>query len=102
MSDTYDVLAVLALLLVFLPTAFWLVVRWWRRGESDCDRIIREARQRGRLLRGVQHDVGPDALRLLEELDAHLDEHVLANPELAAGFDRLRDAIRDHRKEEEA
>ena len=48
-----------------------------------------------------QPDIGPDALRLLEELDAHLDNYVLADPELAAGFDRLRTAITDHRKEED-
>jgi hypothetical protein len=45
-----------------------------------------------------QHDVGPDALRLLEELDAHLDEYLLANPDVAAGFDRLRAAIHDEQQ----
>lgn len=39
--------------------------------------------------------VGPDALRLLEELDTHLDDYVAADTELAAGFDRLRQAVRD-------
>jgi hypothetical protein len=48
--------------------------------------------------RTQQPDVGPDALRLLQELDAHLDEYVLADPELAAGFDRLRTAIRDEQQ----
>jgi hypothetical protein len=48
----------------------------------------------------TRHDVGPDALRLLEDLDAHLDEYLLANPEVAAGFDQLRDAINEHRKED--
>lgn len=47
-----------------------------------------------------RHDVGPDALRLLQELDTHLDEYVAADPELSAGFDRLRNALREHRKEE--
>jgi hypothetical protein len=47
-----------------------------------------------------RYDVGPDALRLFEDLDAHLDEHVAANPELAAGFDRLRTAIHEHREQE--
>lgn len=46
-------------------------------------------------------DVGPDALRLLEDLDAHLDEYVAADPELAAGFGRLRDAIRDEQQKGE-
>jgi monomeric isocitrate dehydrogenase len=45
-----------------------------------------------------RHDVGPDALRLLQELDAHLDEYLLANPDVAAGFDRLRAAIRDEQQ----
>jgi hypothetical protein len=48
-----------------------------------------------------QPDVGPDALRLLQELNAHLDEYVLTDPELAAGFDRLRTAIRDEQQKGE-
>lgn len=50
--------------------------------------------------REQRHDIGPDALLLLQELDAHLDEYLLANPDIAAGFNRLRDAIRDHRTED--
>lgn len=45
-------------------------------------------------------DVGPDALQLLEDLDAHLDAYVAADPELAAGCARLWDAIHDHRTED--
>lgn len=52
------------------------------------------------------HDVGPDALRLLEDLDAHLDAHAaqlaglyerLGPPasEWDAGLERLWDAVRD-------
>lgn len=41
------------------------------------DRIVAEARLRAEQLFGTgpepDHDVGPDALRLLEDLDAHLD-----------------------------
>lgn len=60
----------------------------------------------GRVLRRSLHrdrtaDVGPDSLRLLQELDAHLDDYVAADPELAAGFDRLRDALREHRQQED-
>lgn len=60
----------------------------------------------------VQHDVGADSLRLLEELDAHLDAHFaklaglyerLGPPPgpdpMAAGLDRLRGAIRDEQAE---
>ncbi len=48
--------------------------------------------------RATTHPVNPKALRLLEELDAHLDDYVTADPELAAGFDRLRAAIRDEQQ----
>jgi len=53
------------------------------------------------------HDVGPDALRLLEDLDAHLDQQFsalaglyerLGPPDLDAGCDRLRQAIRDEKQ----
>lgn len=46
----------------------------------------------------ARHDVGPDTLRLLQELDAHLDNYVAADDELAAGFDRLRAAVRDEQQ----
>ena len=53
------------------------------------------------------HDVGPDALQLLQDLDAHLDAHAaqlaglyerLGPPDPAwdAGLERLHDAVRDH------
>ncbi|MFH8336908.1 hypothetical protein [Streptomyces sp. AM6-12] len=32
-------------------------------------------------------------LRLLEELDAHLEDYLLENPDLEAGLNRLRNAI---------
>ncbi|MFD9192948.1 hypothetical protein ACFWCA_32640 [Streptomyces phaeochromogenes] len=47
------------------------------------------------------HDVGPDALRLLEDLDRDLDEMVAADPELAAGFERLREAVADEQQKGE-
>ena len=43
----------------------------------------------------AMRDVGPDALRLLEELDAHLDTYLINNPDMADGFARLRQVIRD-------
>lgn len=59
------------------------------------------------------HDVGPDALRLLQDLDAHLDAHAarlaglyerLGPPDPAwdAGRERLYDAVRDHQKGDQA
>lgn len=62
-------------------------------------RVLRRSLHRDQAADTV--DVGPDALRLLEDLDAHLDEYVAADPELAAGFGRLRDAIREHREEKD-
>ena len=67
-----------------------------------------------------RHDVGPDQLRLLQDLDAHLDQYFarvshlfeelgppitpdpMAHLDNDAGCDRLLKAIRDHREEEEA
>ncbi|WP_225811273.1 hypothetical protein [Streptomyces spinosus] len=37
--------------------------------------------------RARRHDLGPD--RLWEEVDAHLTEVIAADPQLAAGLDRL-------------
>jgi hypothetical protein len=55
------------------------------------------------------HDVGPDALLLLQDLDAHLDAHAARlaglyerlgppDPEWDAGCERLWDAVRDAQK----
>jgi hypothetical protein len=57
-----------------------------------------------------EHDVGPDNLRLIEELDAHLDQQFaqlaglyerLGPPDVDAGCDRLRAAIRDEQQKGE-
>jgi hypothetical protein len=61
----------------------------------------------------ARHDVGPDALLLLQDLDAHLDAHAaqlaglyerLGPPgsEWDAGLERLWDAVRDHQKGDQA
>jgi len=50
--------------------------------------------------RARRHDVGPDALRLLEDLDKHLDAFALDDPEVAAGLARLHAAVRDDRQGE--
>lgn len=64
-----------AVLLVVLPAAYRWLLRRWRRAESTCDRLIREAHERA------------DAARALD--DAALD----------AGCDRLWAAMEEHRKE---
>jgi len=85
-------------------------VRRALREPLERDRIIAAARRR----QGAPvHDVGPDQLRLLEDLDAHLDEYFarmshlfeeLGPPNVPdpAGFDRLRQAIREHREEDQS
>jgi len=45
--------------------------------------------------RDEQHDVGPDALQLLDDLDAHLDQFAIDDPEVKAGLARLNAAVRD-------
>ena len=50
--------------------------------------VVREGRR-------IRTDIGPDAPLYLDGLDAHLDQYLLAHPDLAAGFARLRAAIRD-------
>lgn len=62
-----------------------------------------------------EHDVGPDALRLMEDLDDHLDAHFarlsplfeqVGPPPSAFGWEsgqqRLRDAVRDEQGRESA
>ena len=49
----------------------------------------------------VRHDTGRDAPLYLDGLDAHLDQYLLDNPDVAAGFDRLRAAIRDEQQKGE-
>lgn len=43
--------------------------------------------------RDEQHDVGPDALQLLDDLDAHLDQFAIDDPEVKAGLSRLLEAL---------
>lgn len=56
--------------------------------------VVRWCRDR----RDRRHDVGPDALRLLEELDGHLDAFAADDPEVQAGLARLRAAVRDEQQ----
>lgn len=68
------------------------------------DRIVAEARRRAEELFGTAPEPepygGPDSLRLLQDTDDFLNGLVDGAPELAAGFDRLRQAIRDEQKGE--
>ena len=86
----------------------WLAVCLYRREQRrplERDRIIAAARQ---------HDVGPDSLRLLQDLDAHLDAYFAqlshlfeelgpppSQDPMAAGLDRLRDAIHNDQQKGE-
>lgn len=77
---------VCAVIVLVAPVLFWQIHRAWKAEQAkNCD----------------PYDVGPDALRLLEDLDTHLDEYVAADTELSAGFDRLRQAVRDEQQKGE-
>jgi hypothetical protein len=52
--------------------------------------------------RASQHDVGPDALRLLEDLDEDLDAYVADYPDIAEGFARLTAALNEQQGGESA
>jgi hypothetical protein len=65
------VLSVMAACLIIFAT--WAAVFWWR------DR---------------RHDVGADQLRLLQDLDKHLDHLAANDPEVKAGLARLDAAVR--------
>lgn len=97
MSTTAAAVTVLVFLVVALTGAHWLACRL-RRAAATRDRLIREA---------CNSYQGPDSLRLMQDLDAHLDTyatqldglyeppHIAPDPVLAAGVERLWDAIRD-------
>ncbi len=84
---------------VLFPGGLLLVLGLCRVGGA----VSRAEEARGKPV----HDVGPDSLRLLEDLDAHLDAHAARlaglyerlgppDPEWDAGLERLYDAVRDH------
>ena len=101
MSSTEAVL-ILAAVVAVSGGGTVVVLRRAKQREPEPARIVREARARFGLPPADEYE-GSDSLRLLEETDAHLNAHVLANRELLAhfhpyvarGLDRLRDAIRD-------
>lgn len=75
-------------------------------------RVCRDPRPKARDVIAAARDSyeGPDSLRLMQDLDAHLDAYatqigglyeqsaVAPDPVLAAGRDRLRDAVRDEQQ----
>jgi hypothetical protein len=79
-------LIVAVLLATSLAGAYWLIRRKTVRAESERDRAVRE---------NTVHDVGPDSLRLLKDLDLHLNLYLVDHPDVAEGFARLRQVIRD-------
>lgn len=93
-----------ALILLALAAAVWRVGctrQVWRAGDGRARAIAEESAS----FTPTVHDVGPDALRLLEDLDAHLDRHFAEvaalyervgppGPDLV-GLDRLHQAVRD-------
>ena len=106
MSTTAAAVTVVLFLVVGLTAAHWVICRL-RGAASTRDRLIREAHER------ADSYEGPDSLRLMQDLDAHLNAYaaqvtglyeqpaVAPDPVLAAGRDRLRDAIRNDQTEGE-
>lgn len=103
MSTLAAVLTIYAVLSVS-ACGTYVLIRHATGRESTRDRIIREAHE----------PAGPDALRLLEDLDTHLDTYsasvrgfyddsllALTGPELDASCDRLRAALRDEQRKGE-
>jgi hypothetical protein len=98
----YTVVTAIVALYVVLAVCLY---RRERRRLLERDRLIREAHQR------ADSYQGPDSLRLLQDLEAHMDAygarvvglyeqpHVAPDPVFAAGCDRLRGAVRDHRND---
>jgi hypothetical protein len=71
MSNLAAALTVLLILTVTAPTAYWRI-RCAARADAERDRIVREAEA---ATRGEWIYTGPDSLRLLEDLDTHLDDY---------------------------
>jgi hypothetical protein len=86
MSTLAACLTVAAVIGFSLPAAYWQIRRA-HSIESERDRIVREAHQRADLAAKI------DGLEIAWRLPAY-------DPELDAGCDRLRQAIRDHREED--
>ena len=107
MSTTAAAVTVVVFLVVVLTAAHWVICRL-RRAASTRDRLIREAHQR------ADSYEGPDSLRLLEDLEAHMKAYGKAvadlyepvgpspgpDPMWDAGCERLWDAVRDNQNQQ--
>jgi inorganic pyrophosphatase/exopolyphosphatase len=87
MSTLTGFLIVGVVLASSLAGAYWLIRRKAARAESERDRVVREA---------TVHDVGPDSLRLLKDLDLHLNLYLVDHRDIAEGLARLDQAVCDH------
>jgi hypothetical protein len=101
LSTTEAALIVVVVVGVALAGSYFVVEKA-KRQPSERAQIIAAARARTGLDADDEHDVGPDALRLLEALDAHLDGYLVQHPDVADGFARLRQAVRDEQQKGEA
>lgn len=86
MSTLTAALIVVGVTATSLAGAYWLIRRKTVQAESERNRLARE---------NTAHDVGPDSLRLLKDLDLHLNLYLVDHPDVAEGFARLRQAVRD-------
>jgi hypothetical protein len=87
MSTLSAALTVVAVLAFSLPAAYWQIRRAMAE-ESTRDRIVREAHERA------------ETARLLDGLELAWSLPAYTSPDLDAGCDRLRQAIRDQQQEE--
>jgi hypothetical protein len=87
MSGLTGSLTIAAVLAVALAGALWQL-RAARREDARRDCLARE---------NTVHDVGPDSLRLLRDLDLHLNLYLVDHRDIAEGLARLDQAVRDHR-----
>jgi hypothetical protein len=85
-ADQRLLIGAAALALVFLVALSVAVLAILAMAAADAIRRIRIERR---------YDLGPRGNALWADLDAHLDEFLDDNPDIAAGLDRLRTAIRD-------
>lgn len=101
------ILIIIAVAIVGALACAWQVRRALREPLKR-DLIVAAARGRMPLLTGLQHDVGPDTLRLLEDLDDHLNQRYaalsglyecLGPPDLEAEREQLLHAIHDEPQE---
>ncbi|MCI3246495.1 hypothetical protein [Streptomyces spinosisporus] len=85
-----------------------LIYLCWERKPSETERAA-AAHERVGLPPVDEHDVGPDALRLLQDLDAHLNDYYARLPGLFEevgppdpdGIARLMKAVRDEQNKGE-